>query len=76
MERDEVDARGVVREGAQDGLGDPSVCDEPAKLREWASKGECENNPNYMTGLPKEDGFCMRACGKCPEGSKRAPGRG
>jgi prolyl 4-hydroxylase len=68
---------GSFAKGHKMDFGDPSVCDdENENCEEWASKGECENNPNYMTGLPKEDGFCMRACGKCPEGSKRAPGKG
>ena len=34
--------------------------------------GECDKNPKYMVGTAgRDDGNCMRACGKCPPGSKR-----
>ena len=48
------------------------VCDDVNEQCEgWASTGECEKNPKYMIGNGKTDGYCLRACGKCPPGSKR-----
>ena len=48
------------------------VCDDMNEQCEgWASTGECEKNPKYMIGNGKTDGYCLRACGKCPPGSKR-----
>ena len=50
------------------------VCDdEDANCKGWAKAGECQNNPDYMVGKGKGDGYCMFSCGKCPAGSKRAP---
>ena len=50
------------------------VCDdEDDKCEGWANAGECEKNPAYMIGNKNEDGFCMRSCGKCPEGTKPYP---
>jgi len=50
------------------------VCDdEDNTCEEWANAGECEKNPAYMIGNKNEDGFCMRSCGKCPEGTKPYP---
>mmetsp|Transcript_41057 Transcript_41057/g.65809 ORF Transcript_41057/g.65809 Transcript_41057/m.65809 type:complete len:99 (-) Transcript_41057:429-725(-) len=52
----------------------PGVCDdENDSCVMWAHDGECAKNPMFMTGGRNEDGFCMRACGKCATGTKRNP---
>ena len=51
----------------------PGICDdENEACHSWARAGECDKNPKYMVGTAgRDDGNCMRACGKCPPGSKR-----
>uniref|UniRef100_A0A7N0U9K8 procollagen-proline 4-dioxygenase n=1 Tax=Kalanchoe fedtschenkoi TaxID=63787 RepID=A0A7N0U9K8_KALFE len=31
----------------------------------WARQGECDKNPNYMVGVNKTGGHCMKSCGLC-----------
>ena len=52
----------------------PGICDdENENCPSWAKAGECDKNPNFMVGGRAEDGFCMRACGKCKPGTKPNP---
>lgn len=56
----------------------PGICDdENENCPSWAKAGECDKNPNFMVGVRgwwvSEDGFCMRACGKCKPGTKPNP---
>ncbi|CAM6087607.1 unnamed protein product [Calypogeia fissa] len=43
----------------------PRCVDKHEKCREWASFGECVENPNYMVGDKSEPGACLKSCKDC-----------
>ena len=43
----------------------PECEDLSPNCKEWASSGECQNNPTYMLGAGKIKGQCGEACGAC-----------
>ena len=43
----------------------PECEDLSPNCKEWASSGECQNNPTYMLGAGKIKGQCREACGAC-----------
>ena len=58
----------------------PECEDLSPNCKEWASSGECQNNPTYMLGAGKIKGQCREACGACEgvvlDGDLQKVGRG
>ena len=58
----------------------PECEDLSPNCKEWASSGECQNNPTYMLGAGKIKGQCRDACGACEgvvlDGDLQKVGRG
>mmetsp|Transcript_26898 Transcript_26898/g.58722 ORF Transcript_26898/g.58722 Transcript_26898/m.58722 type:complete len:357 (-) Transcript_26898:792-1862(-) len=47
-------------------LPDPGLCaDLHDQCQHWASVGECEKNPGYMTGSNSGQGMCRKSCKAC-----------
>lgn len=56
---------GAFETGHHMKFGEGICDDENDSCKSWARNGECTKNPAFMVGGGGEDGFCMRACGKC-----------
>lgn len=53
-------------EAADQPLPVPEECsDTEAKCADWATAGECKNNPSWMVGDGSQLGHCRHACGVC-----------
>lgn len=54
-------------DGSSSSSGSSTCGDLNKSCAAWAARGECTNNPGYMTGDPSYNfpGQCLNSCGKC-----------